>query len=48
MNRILVEVLTGKEPATPDDDEQAKFRAEMRVEADKAKAGGYTIQIPGE
>lgn len=48
LNRILVEVLTGKEPAAPDTPEMAEARASFQYDVEKARAAGHQIQIPNE
>ena len=48
LNRISVEVGTGKKPAKPDTPEMARVRAALKVDYEKAEKGGYQIQIPGE
>ncbi len=48
MNRIVVEVGTGKKPAKPDTPEMAKFRESMQREFEQARANGKEIQIPSE
>ena len=48
MTRILVEVGTGKEPATPDTPEMARLRKAFTASYAKAKREGMAIQIPSE
>jgi len=48
MNRIMVEVGTGKEPAKPDTPDMARLRREFAAAHEKARTGGKAIQIPNE
>ena len=48
VTRILVEVATGREPATPDDDEQAAMRAQLKIECDEIVAKGGVVDVPHE
>ncbi len=48
LSRILVEVSTGKQPATPDDAEMAAMRAQLKKECDEIVAAGYEVDVPHE
>lgn len=48
LNRILVEVGTGKKPAKPDTPEMAKVRKAFEADFEKARTGGYEIEVPNE
>lgn len=48
INRLLVEIVTGKPPAVPDDAELAAMRAQLQKECDEIKARGGEIEIPFE
>jgi hypothetical protein len=48
MQRILVEVGTGKKLAKPDAPEMAALRKEFEADFAKARANGTEIQIPSE
>jgi hypothetical protein len=47
INQITIELLTGKEQAEPDDDEAAKFRADLKVELDELPEGTI-VRLPNE
>lgn len=48
VERILVEITTGKEPATPDTPELADLRARLQRECDEITARGDVVDIPHE
>lgn len=48
MNRILVEVTLGRQPARPDTEEEAAFRRKMEIQVAQIENEGYTVDIPGE
>ena len=48
ITRILVEVATGKKPATKDDAEMAAMRKQLEIECDEIVAQGGTVDIPHE
>ncbi len=46
--RILKEVAIGREPATPDDEEMAAFRARMKAKAGDMAGKGQIMDIPSD
>ena len=46
--RILVEIVTGKEPARLDTPEESEMRARLKTECDEIAAKGGIVQIPSE
>ena len=48
VERLLVEIVTGKEPAFPDTSELAALRAELKRDCEKIAARGGTVDIPHE
>lgn len=48
VTRILVEVVTGKQPAVPDDDEMVAMRVQLKIECDEIVAKGGTVDVPHE
>jgi hypothetical protein len=48
INRITIEVGLGIDPAEPDSDEAAEFRAKVKPEIDQIREDGKEIRIPNE
>lgn len=48
INRMLVEIVTGKRPSRPDTVEEARMRAQLRTECDEIAAKGFAVDIPFE
>lgn len=48
ITRILLEVVQGKAPATPDTPDQAVFREKLEEEVAQLKADGKVIEVPFE
>jgi hypothetical protein len=48
MERMLIEITTGKQPARADTPEEAKVRAKLKAECDDIKARGGVVEIPHE
>lgn len=48
MNRMLVEIVTGKKPARDDTVEEAKMRIRLKRECEEIQARGGVVEIPAE
>lgn len=46
--RMLVEIVTGKEPLLPDDAEMAAMRKQLQKECDEIVASGGVVDVPHE
>jgi hypothetical protein len=48
LDRILEEVMLGKEPEVPDTPEEAKLRRQLEKEVDEILAAGGEVYLPAE
>lgn len=48
LERMLVEITTGKPPARPDSLEEAAMRSQLMKECNEIEARGGTVEIPHE
>lgn len=48
ITRMLVEIVTGKEPLLPDDVEMAAMRKQLQKECDEIVAAGGVVDVPHE
>lgn len=48
IERVLIEVMTGKSPTPPDTPELATLRLKLKKECDAIRAQGKGVEIPSE